>query len=482
VQDGHDANFALEVSSQLAFQKHGTEAQGEIVKGAMQGLRDGGHGLDDEGTRLYVRHLARQGEVDETEAIVPHAPVEGNRSEILMDGKEAFPRIIEDMKNAKSSINIHEYGFVKGKLATELANVMIDKAKSGVDVRISTERTAVESGSPELFKKMIAAGVKVVTNDSLAPNDADGVEGARKHQGLPIPHLPGALDKATTVARNAVGVATSDEFLHPDHRKMFIIDGKTAYTGGMGVNDTFATKTHDVMVRLQGPVVAQEQADFLATYKMRGGDIPSDLKGFNKLFPEQPVYKDGAKMTSLTNIPGPSWRPVTKAYLDQIANAKSEIQVANPYIGDDKVMNALKDAAQRGVKVTMVVPKYPEHIFAELNQKYDVEGLVKAGVDVREFQRENFHPKVMVVDGKNTLVGSANLDGASMNRNLEHDVLIEDSRTADRFRDSIFARELSLSKSVPARRAEPEGSKLDQLKERAKRKVGDIADDLLGHI
>lgn len=274
------------------------------------------------------------------------------------------------------------------------------------------------------------------------------------------------------------GAATSDELAHPDHRKVWIVDGKVGYTGGLGIDDNFRNKTHDVMVRLEGPVVNQMQAELLGTYKWRGGSIPTGAD-FAKLFPKPAQYADGMKMTSLTNIPGPDAHPITEQYARQIDGAKRSLDVMNPYIGEDVMMDKLVNAARRGVKVRLFVPVEPDHALAEGEQYNTYQKLLKAGVELREYLPHDLHPEVLVADGERVLVGSANLDGASMHRNLEHDVLVEDPRAAAMFQWQLFGPDFGTSRRVTMADAR---SHDDSLKEKIRNRAADMVTDLLSRL
>lgn len=426
--------------------------------------------MSPEESQAYVQGLAKKGRISEREAVVPTAATTGNTMSVHTD-RAAWRSILGDLKKAKSSIHINEYQAVEGKMTKELADVLCDKARAGVDVRCVIERASVTKTAKADFDRMRAAGVEIVTNDTLNPRDQDGPEGKRR--GGFIGSLPGPLRRAGEFVEGAVGTATSDEFAHPDHRKVWVIDGKVGYTGGLGINDDFRDKTHDVMVRLEGPVVNQMQAEFLGTYKWRGGNLPSDV---SPLFPNPTVREDGMKMTSLTNIPGPEAHPITREYGRQIDGAKRSLDVMNPYIGEDDLTDKLIAAAKRGVKVRVFVPEHPEHVLARGEQYNSYEKLLKAGVEVREFLPSQLHPKVMVADGERVLVGSANLDGASMHRNLEHDVLVDDRRAAAQFQRQLFGPDTRGSRRVTLDDAGRHG---DSLKEKVRNRAADVVTDLL---
>jgi cardiolipin synthase A/B len=351
-----------------------------------------------------------------------------NNVEVLVDGGQFFPRMLADLRSASSSIHIAQYGFKDGKIGREVAEILCAKARSGVEVRVVVDRRGTQLGNEAtaaLFKKMTDAGVQVVTSDGRRLLDRDGLEGAPKRLDLSF-----------------------DELNKLDHRKLYVIDGKTAYLGGMGLEDHFVDKLHDVMVRTEGESVAQLQRSFLSSFKFLGGALPTETAKLAKYYPAPVATKSQVSTQILGNAPGTAMR-VTAAYHREIDGAKRTLDVMNPYFGDDTITDKLCAAAKRGVRVRLVVNKDAENAFSSAAQRHEYGKLIAAGVEVYEYPG-TLHAKLLVADGQRALVGSCNLDSLSLRRNFELNALFDDEKVAREFTERIFEKDLpQCARAVP---------------------------------
>jgi cardiolipin synthase len=242
------------------------------------------------------------------------------------------------------------------------------------------------------------AGVEVVANDGIAivRGGRIGSRGVRFH---------------------------AEDALHFDHRKMMVIDGRIAYVGGTGIEDHFADgRFTDVMCRVTGPVVAQIQLAFLASWIKDGGPKPPDLIG---LFhddvaasPDPPV--EGLAVQLLMNVPGTGHHPIREAILSSLDEARERIDIVNPYIATPAVIRRFVDAARRGVAVRVVVPAEPRPALPLAAFRSWYPELLDAGVTILRHPGMA-HAKVYRFDDR-LLVGSCNLDHQSLYRNDELDL------------------------------------------------------------
>src|SRR5262249_27646617 len=156
------------------------------------------------------------------------------RWDLLIDGSSFFPSMLEAIEAATSDVHILIFGFKAGDIGNRFRDLLVAKAQAGVGVRIITEAAFSQPGrgSKPFYDSMIAGGVEVVANQG-AFLDLDGPLGARKVDWR------------------------FDDFGHFDHRKVVVIDGRVAFVGGPGIEDHYLTGTHDLMLRLEGPIVAQ---------------------------------------------------------------------------------------------------------------------------------------------------------------------------------------------------------------------------------
>ena len=340
------------------------------------------------------------------------------RMDLLIDGAQFFPRMLEDIESATSDVHILIFGFKAGDIGDRFRDVLVDKVASGVGVRIITEASFSQPGlgSKAFYASLVAGGVQIVANQG-AFLDLDGLLGQRR------------VDWRL------------DDLGHFDHRKVVIIDGRVGYVGGPGIEDHYATGTHDLMLRLEGPIVAQLQTVFLLSWRFQGGPLDAAL-GLDRYFP---VIADGpgTNMQILHNNPGEGYLPIRTAFLAAVDGATDRLYVISPYLSDHGILRGLVEAAQRGVKVRAIVPADPHSLPASASVRHWFQALHDAGVDLREHP-EMAHAKVVLSDDT-VLVGTANLDALSLRQNWEMQLRIEDREVADLFARDLFDRDVTIA-------------------------------------
>jgi cardiolipin synthase A/B len=346
-------------------------------------------------------------------------PATATKVDLLIDGAAFFPRMLADIEAATSDIHILIFGFKAGEIGDRFRDVLVAKAASGVGVRVITEAAFSQPrlGSKAFYDTLTAGGVQVVAN-----------------QGAFL-DLDGPLDRRYVDWR-------FDDLGHFDHRKVIVVDGRIGYVGGPGIEDHYATGTHDLMVRLEGPIVAQLQAVFLLSWRFQGGPLPDDASGLERFFP--PIADgDGPRIEILHNNPGEGHLPIRAAFRDAIRDATGRLYVISPYLADHGILRGLIDAARRGVRVRVIVPAEPHSLPAKAAVRHWFAALVAAGADVREHP-EMAHAKV-VLSNDTVLVGTANLDALSLRQNWEMQLRIEDPAIADEFARDLFDRDVELT-------------------------------------
>jgi cardiolipin synthase len=215
--------------------------------------------------------------------------------------------------------------------------------------------------------------------------------------------------------------------------------------GGPGIEDHYANEEfHDVMVRLEGPVVAQVQAAFLLSWNFQGGPLPDRPADLDRFFPPLPDG-DGIPLQLLMNNPGEGWLPIAPAFREAVATAERRLYVVNPYLADRGILRGLVEAGARGVDVRVIVPADPRSPLASGAVRHWFGALLAAGVDVREHQ-QMAHAKVVLADDT-VLLGTANLDALSLRQNWELQLRVTDAAFADHVARELFDRDLE--RSVP---------------------------------
>jgi cardiolipin synthase len=354
-------------------------------------------------------------------------------AEVLVEGKNFYPRMLEDIEAAQTSIHINQFGFRPGAVGDRFAEALLAKAKDGVTVRllVDSQGSDPERGTKELYQRLSAAGTTVCVVRATKPRAASGPLGS-----------DGALHW------NLGGLG------HIDHRKVVVVDGRTGWVGGAGIEDHFEDgRFHDLFLRVTGPVVSQLQLVFVASFRWLGGEIGAgELDG---LFPE---HGSGAiPAVVLHNAPG-RYRPITDAIADLLDGARETLDVVNPYVTDRRMIGRIEAAAKRGVRVRLFVPANANNWACAAAQQFHHGALLDAGVRILEHPAM-LHAKAFVRDGEDVLAGTCNLEAWSLKRFFEIDLRLRSTELAAQF-DERF--------SQPAEEVSRPGRRLTGLKERAK--------------
>jgi cardiolipin synthase len=352
------------------------------------------------------------------------APSSASDVEVMPEGRTFYPRMLADISAATESIHVMQYGFNPGIIGDQFAPVLMEKARAGVAVRVIVDALGSHAytGSRQFFATLAGAGVEVMLHDFVPP-DRHGPVGSRRF------------------------VRRLRQTGRVEHRKLVLVDGATAWTGGAGIEDHFFDgRFHDVYVRFTGPVTRQLQAIFLASFAYHGGEVEPDA--VQAAFP--PVEGDGEhKVTPIMNWPR-GWLPMTDTAGDLIRTATERLEIMNYYIGDNGLIREILAAAQRGVRVRLVIADEAHGnvvTYGAFRHHYDE--LLDAGVEIWEYPAV-VHAKVIVSDDR-VLVGTLNLDAWALYRNPEMGLLFESAAVANQFRTVLF--EPDIAASTPGTRA-----------------------------
>lgn len=342
---------------------------------------------------------------------------DNNKVVLLMSGQEKFDDMFKAIRQAKSSIHLEYFNFRNDSIAAELFTILRQKAKEGVEVRALFDGFGNDSNNRPLKKKHI---------EKLRE------EGIQIYEFDPI-RFPWINHVFTR-----------------DHRKIVVIDGNVAYTGGMNVADYYIKGTkqvgewRDMHCRIEGGAVSQLQIIFVRMWKKVTGEDIWDQKYFRAY---QPVEITGLKPDTtqtaghkkvgiINREPRTTNEIIRTFYINAFNSAKDSIKLINPYLTlNRKVKKAIKNALKRGVKVEILVsahsdiPLTPDCVF------YNVHKLMKKGADVWLYQPGFHHSKVIMVDGRYCTVGSANLNSRSLSWDYEENAVIVDKPTTKQLDD-----------------------------------------------
>jgi cardiolipin synthase A/B len=374
--------------------------------------------------------VAREG-VGPQDAAFDFARSNAATIEPWVEGKTFFPKIFADIENAKSSVHILMFGWREGEVGQEMAALLKRKREEGVEVRVINDRFGSRpyTEAREMYTDLAAAGAEIVVNDEL-PLDKDDL-------------FP---DKQYTDWRH-------DELGRADHRKLYVIDGKIAWTGGAGIEDHFANGGfHDVMVRVTGDVVRQAQAAFLSSFHGYGGPLPDDL---SHLFPE-PAEAGSTPIAFTQVIPG-GFTAAAQATREQIDGATERLDLMNPYLTDRDMIERILAAARRGVKVRIVVSETSNNAQASAALEHHYGELLDAGVEIWELPGTVVHAKVVVADDVVSF-GTLNMDAWALYRDAEIAMVARSPEAATLFEERLF--EPDIARSSPG---EPRTGTLERL-------------------
>jgi len=355
-------------------------------------------------------------------------------AEVLVEGTSFFPPMLDDIADASSSVQLNQFGFKPGVVGDVFVEALTAKAAEGVPVRVVVDNvgSAPEQGSREHYRRLVAGGVKVCVNRASKLRAAVG---------------PLGENGARRWNLTAVG--------HIDHRKVLVVDGRVGWVGGAGIEDHFNDgRFHDLFVRVTGPVVAQLQLVFLASFRWLGGEIPR--AELDALFPVLEEGDDAIPAVVRHNAPG-RYRPITTAIARLFDDAVESLDVVNPYITDRRMIRGIEAAARRGVRVRLFTPANGNNWACSAAQQFHHGRLLGAGVRILAYPAM-LHAKAFVRDGEELLVGTCNLDAWSLRRAFEIDLQLWSSRLATQF-DERF--------SAPAEEISSPGRATSGLKERA---------------
>jgi cardiolipin synthase len=363
------------------------------------------------GARAATEAFAADRGARRRDAALPFAWSTLATAEPWVEGEAFFPRIVDDVAAARSSVHILMFGWREGEVGTALAALLARKAAEGVIVRVLVDGYGSKpyKEAREMFTGMAAAGVRIVVNDVLPP--------AR------LGHFPHA--QRLDPRQHELGTA--------DHRKLYVIDGEVAWTGGAGIEDHFRDgRFHDVMTRVTGDVVRQAQAAFLTSFHAHGGRLPADLG------PCFPAPADpGSVPVALTQVIPGGFAAATQAVREQLEGAGARLDVMNPYLTDRGMVDRILAAARRGARVRLIVSATSNSGQAAAALKHRYAELLAAGAEVHEIPGTVVHAKVVVADDTVSF-GTLNLDAWSLHRDSELMLLARSAELAARFEERLI--------------------------------------------
>ena len=323
--------------------------------------------------------------------------VGGNQAQALLNGVQIFPAMLAAIRGAQHTITFETYIYWSGDIGAEFAQALTERAKAGVKVHVLLDWLGSAKIDESFLQEMKSAGVQI-----------------RKF------HKPSWYNLARLNNRT--------------HRKLLVIDGKTGFTGGVGIAPQWtgagqdAEHWRDSHFRIEGPVVAQMQSVFMDNWLKVTGQV---MHGETYFPPLEAVGHSDAQVFS--SSPSGGSESMQLMYQLSITAAEHSIDLSSAYfVPDDITRKKLVEALQRGVKIRIITPgDIIDTDTVRAASRGSWGPLLQAGAKIYEYQPTMYHCKVMIVDKLLVSVGSTNFDNRSFRLNDEANLNIYDSAFAE---------------------------------------------------
>ncbi|ARJ38697.1 cardiolipin synthase [Sporosarcina sp. P21c] len=317
-----------------------------------------------------------------------------NDVQVYTDGRDKFDALIEDLENARDHIHIQYYIFRLDGIGKQIEEILINKAKSGVKIRMLFDDIGSRGLHVKNFHELIESGGEVAA------------------------FFPALLP------------LINPRLNYRNHRKIVIIDGRIGYIGGFNVGDEYLGLSkkfgywRDTHLRIEGSAVHPLQTRFILDWNQ--ASPKTNIQYNERFFPAIP-RKGDVGLQIVSSGPDSEWEDIKDGYLKMIFLAKDYIYIQTPYfIPDTSMLDALRIACLSGVDVRIMIPNKPDHMFVYWATYSNVGILLKAGARIYIYENGFIHAKQIVVDDQVSSVGTANIDVRSFRLNFEVNAFIYD--------------------------------------------------------
>jgi cardiolipin synthase len=336
-----------------------------------------------------------------------------NRVEYEDRGEAHFADLFEAIRSARNYIHAEYYIIRNDELGRRFIDALAEQARGGVAVRLVYDAVGCAGAGRDFFRPLIEAG------------------------GRAVPFFPGFLG------------LVNFRINFRNHRKILVVDGRVGFLGGFNIGVEHLGMSplgpwRDAHLRIEGEAVESLQARFLMDWNYAA----RDSLGFeDESFPEPEPAGD---VTCQIASSGPDTPKMTikEGFLKLIASATKTIEITTPYfVPDDSVLDAIRIAALSGVRVRIMIPSRPDHMFVYWATLSYIGSLLDAGVRAYTYDRGFLHAKTCVVDGEACTVGTANWDVRSFKLNFETNAFVYDRDVCEKVRGA-FERDLAFCTEV----------------------------------
>lgn len=372
-------------------------------------------------TDILAKHVAAE------EAISGAPLVAGNKVTLLDDGPETMRAMIAAIRAARNHINLETYIFEADEVGRALAELLMKKRAAGVTVNLIYDSVGSLETPREFFDPLRAAGINVLEYNPVNPLHAK--------RGW--------------------------ELNQRDHRKLLVVDGRIAFTGGVNISKVYGKsallpsrrQTHppnakeaawrDSHMQIEGPAVTEFQKLFLDTWQRKTNRAADEADYFPPL-----TAQGNALVRAIGSMPERADYSVYKTYISAFAHADNYIHLTTAYfVPDQQIVDAMIAAAQRGVDVKIIFPSFSDvGLMVHAGRSYYDE-LLRAGIKIYERNTAMLHAKTAVIDGVWSTIGSTNLDMRSFLHNDEINAVVLSVDFAEKM-EALFERDLRESTEI----------------------------------
>lgn len=328
-----------------------------------------------------------------------------NRIEVFTNGADKFEALKRDLRAAEHSIYLQYYIFLDDGIGTEIADILMEKARQGLEVRVIYDNVGSFSTSNKFFRRMRDAGVDI-----------------HPFFKVTFPQVANRINW-----RN--------------HRKIVVIDGKTGYIGGMNIADRYVTGDRgeqpwrDTHFRVEGDIIDYLLYSYVVDWNFKKTSSPME-------YPEPgPVsFTNNVGMQLVTSGPMGEWNNVALCFLKAISSATKRIYIQTPYfLPTDALKNALLAAALSKIDVRIMIPAKSDSRLVGLASFSFINECLRAGIKVYLYQPGMIHAKTIIIDDEVVTAGSTNFDFRSFENNFECNLIVYDKDFNARMREIFFA-------------------------------------------
>ena len=358
------------------------------------------------------------------QAIVGSPLILGNKVTLLQDGAVTYAAMFAAIRKARDHINLESYIIEDDEIGQQFADLLLQQQSRGVQVNIIHDSFGGFKTPKAFFQRLTEGGIEVLEFNPINPLKA----------------------KKPWLINNR------------DHRKLLVVDGRTAFIGGINISSVYSSGSvarramtapkemiawRDTHIQIEGPVVGELQKLFMQTWEKQRGK-PLDPKAY---FPALKAHgKDIVR--AIGSTPDDPYSLIYLTLISAIGNAEKQVYLTNAYfVPDPQLLKALMDAAGRGVDVKLILPSHSdsEIVFHAGRSHYST--LLNSGVKIYERVGELLHSKTAVIDGVWSTVGSTNLDWRSFLDNDEINAVILGREFAQKMQ-AMFATDLAGSQAI----------------------------------